>query len=431
MVWHGPRRWAGWLGKGDKHRSIRYINFSPSRFRCTTDCEEYPEHCISERLFREMADMMVVDGWLDAGYTFLMMDDCWPSKNRSADGRLEADPDRFPAGIKSLADYVHKLGLKFGIYEDFGVKTCAGYPGSQGHLQTDAQTFADWGVDYVKMDGCNSDPRDMDLGFPQFGAALNATGRPMVYQCEWPLYQAAHGITPNYTAIRQTCNLWRNFYDVQDNWNSVQGIVEYYGNNEDGFLEIAGPGGWNDPDMLVIGNFGLSYEQSKAQMSLWAVLAAPLIMSNDLRDIRPEMKALLQHREVIGVSQDPLGLPGRRVGRTRFLDFFLRPVVPVYRGRTSQAVVVFNRRQDGGVPRLVRLSPRLLGLEGGVYRVTDLWSGEDLGLLGPDHQVRLLVPPMGVRMLRYSTTGVSRSNGSHFRFNLVKIITEDWQTEEQ
>ena len=351
-----------------------------------------------------MADLMVVDGWLDAGYTFLMMDDCWPSKNRTAEGKLEADPDRFPSGIKSLADYVHKLGLKFGIYEDFGVKTCAGYPGSQGHLQTDAQTFADWGVDYVKMDGCNSEPRDMDVGFPQFGSALNGTGRPMVYQCEWPLYQAAHGLTPNYTAVKQHCNLWRNFYDVQDNWNSVQGIVEYYGNDKDGFLEMAGPGGWNDPDMLVIGNFGLSYEQSKAQISLWSVFAAPLIMSNDLRTIRPEFKALLQHKEVIKVSQDPLGLPGRRVVRTKYVDFFSRPVLPLYRGRHSHVVVLFNRRQDGGVPMAVQVSPHYLKLSDGEYSVTDVWSGHQLAHLTPDSQLTLLVPPMGVRMLRYVTT---------------------------
>ena len=362
-----------------------------------------------------MADLMVVDGWLDAGYTFLMMDDCWPSKNRTAEGKLQADPDRFPSGIKSLADYVHKLGLKFGIYEDFGVKTCAGYPGSQGHLQTDAQTFADWGVDYVKMDGCNSEPRDMDVGFPQFGSALNGTGRPMVYQCEWPLYQAAHGLTPNYTAVKQHCNLWRNFYDVQDNWNNVQGILEYYGNDKDGFLEVAGPGGWNDPDMLVIGNFGLSYEQSKAQMSLWAVFAAPLIMSNDLRDLRAEYKAILQHREVIKISQDPLGRSGRRVGRTKHVDFFTRPVYPQYGGRFSQAVVVLNRWQDGGLPLAVRFSPHYLGLSDGLYSVTDVWTGDSLGRLTPGQELKLLVPPMGVRLLR---------------FNLVKIIENvNWNAE--
>ena len=165
----------------------------------------------------------------------------------------------------------------------------------------------------------------------------------MVYQCEWPLYQGHHGIRPNYTAIRQYCNLWRNNYDVQDNWNSVQDIIDFYGDNKDGFLEFAGPGGWNDPDMLVIGNFGLSYEQSKAQMSLWVIFAAPLIMSNDLRDIRPEFVELLQHSEVLKIARDPLGRSGRRVARNKHIDFFIREVHPILEGQYSLVVAVFNR----------------------------------------------------------------------------------------
>ena len=175
-----------------------------------------------------MADLMVVDGWLDAGYTFLMMDDCWPSKNRTAEGKLEADPDRFPSGIKSLADYVHKLGLKFGIYEDFGVRTCAGYPGSQGHLQTDAQTFADWGVDYVKMDGCQATQADRDAGYPEFGRHLNQTKRPMVYSCSWPFYQRREA---DYKSIAEHCNLWRNYDDMSHSWDKIFNIINYYGDD--------------------------------------------------------------------------------------------------------------------------------------------------------------------------------------------------------
>merc|ERR1712176_413864 len=164
------------------------------------------------RLIKNMADMMVVGGWKEVGYTYVMLDDCWSSDKRSTSGELQPDPQRFPSGIKALADYVHKLGLKFGIYADYGNLTCGGYPGSLGHLETDAKTFASWGVDYVKVDGCYSDPKTMDEGFREFGRALNATGRPMVYQCEWPLYQSVNGIVPEYKSVRATCNLWRNFY---------------------------------------------------------------------------------------------------------------------------------------------------------------------------------------------------------------------------
>ena len=193
----------------------------------------------------------------------------------------------------------------------------------------------------------------------------------MVYQCEWPLYQSHHGINPNYTAIRsghrlqkgylkllkncrEHCNLWRNNYDVQDNWNSVSSVIDFYGDNKDGFLEMAGPGGWNDPDMLVIGNFGLSLEQSRAQMTLWAMFAAPLIMSNDLRTLRPEFVEILQHRELLKIAQDPYGISGKRVTRRKHVDFFTRPVSPVMGAKHSQVVAIYNRWQEGGTPLEVK-----------------------------------------------------------------------------
>eukprot|EP00090_Calanus_glacialis_P012357 TRINITY_DN20884_c0_g1_i1.p1 TRINITY_DN20884_c0_g1~~TRINITY_DN20884_c0_g1_i1.p1 ORF type:complete len:437 (-),score=135.88 TRINITY_DN20884_c0_g1_i1:165-1475(-) len=380
------------------------------RFRCNTDCVEDPEDCISERLFKRMADLMVTEGYKDAGYEYIMMDDCWLSQERGEDGRLVADPDRFPSGIKALSDYVHKLGLKFGIYEDFGTETCGGYPGSLGHLETDAKTFAEWGVDFVKMDGCNSDPKDMDVGFSTFGAALAATGRPMIYQCEWPLYQGGAGMTPNYTAIREHCNVWRNFYDVQDNWNNIQGIIDHYGDDKDGFLEFGGPGGWNDPDMLVIGNFGLSYDQSKAQMALWVIFAAPLLMSNDLRTIRPEFKDILQHPAVLKVAQDPLGRPGRRVARKEHIDFFTRPIHPLYRGKHSFAVVIFNRWDMGGVPLKVSFTPSFLGLgDNCVFAVSDIYDGQVLGRFKSGDTIRVKVNPMGVRLLRVNIVQVFKT----------------------
>jgi alpha-N-acetylgalactosaminidase len=208
---------------------------------------------------------------------------------------------------------VHSKGLKFGIYEDYGNYTCAGYPGVLGYLRTDAQTFASWDVDYVKLDGCYAHPSDMDRGYPEFGYYLNQTGRAMMYSCSWPVYQIYAGMQPNFSSIIDSCNLWRNFDDIQDSWASVESIIDYYGNNQDVIVANAGPGHWNDPDMLIIGNFGLSYEQSKTQMAIWAILAAPLLMSVDLRTMRPEYKAILQNKKIIAVDQDPLGIQGRRI----------------------------------------------------------------------------------------------------------------------
>ncbi|CAG0881583.1 unnamed protein product [Darwinula stevensoni] len=326
------------------------------RFQCNTDCVNDPENCIrsgmmnfeisfhsqcqtltancsfycrsihkqflsfstcSEHLMKTMADLMVSEGYAEAGYKYIIVDDCWLARERDTYGRLQADPQRFPSGIKGLADYVHSKGLLFGIYEDYGDFTCAGYPGVLGHLEVDAYTLASWGVDYIKLDGCHSDPKDMDQGYPEFGHYLNRTGRPIVYSCSWPQYQMAHGIQPNYTAIRSMCNLWRNYGDIEDSWGSVLKIVDYYGDNQESLVPNAGPGHWNDPDMLIIGDFGLSYEESKVQMALWAILAAPLLMSVDLRTIRPEYKAILQNSDIIQVSQDPLGIQGKRIFRVR------------------------------------------------------------------------------------------------------------------
>ncbi|KAL8576377.1 hypothetical protein ACOMHN_048944 [Nucella lapillus] len=162
------------------------------RFRCQIDCKDYPNECISEKLFMAMADKVIELGLKDVGYEYINIDDCWLAKERDSQGRLVADPERFPSGIKALANYMHKRGLKLGIYEDFGSKTCAGYPGSEFFMQQDANTFAEWEVDMLKFDGCNSDPKDMPYGYPIMQQFLNRTGRPILFSCEWPLYDYAH-----------------------------------------------------------------------------------------------------------------------------------------------------------------------------------------------------------------------------------------------
>ncbi|CAF1144803.1 unnamed protein product, partial [Adineta steineri] len=253
------------------------------RFRCVTDCQAHPDTCISEKLIRTQAELLVQGGYLEAGYKYIIIDDCWLNHSRAADGSLQPDETRFPSGIRALADYVHSLGLKFGIYEDYGTYTCGGYPGVLGHLEQDAKTFANWTVDYLKLDGCYADPKDFDVGYPAMGKALNETGYPIAYSCSWPAYEEGTALAPNYTAIEQACNLWRNWDDIDDSWESVYTIIQWFGNNSQRLSPFHGPGHWNDPDMLVIGNFGLSPAQSRAQMAIWSIMAAPLILSVDLR----------------------------------------------------------------------------------------------------------------------------------------------------
>ncbi|XP_068182382.1 alpha-galactosidase A [Antennarius striatus] len=318
------------------------------RFMCNTDCDKDPDNCISEHLFMQMADMMVKEGWKEAGYEYVCIDDCWPSHQRDAQGRLQADPIRFPGGLKKLADYVHSKGLKLGIYADVGKQTCAGYPGSLGYYETDAQTFADWDVDLLKFDGCYMDKTLLGEGYMNMSKALNKTGRHILYSCEWPLYEWPLR-QPNYTVIRETCNHWRNFNDVYDSWSSVKSILTWTASHQDIITPSAGPGGWNDPDMLIIGNFGLSHNQQESQMALWAIMAAPLLMSNDLRDICPRSKALLQNRDIIAINQDPMGKQGSLTAKVNDFEVWERPL-----SDKRLAIAIMNTREIGG-PRVFNI----------------------------------------------------------------------------
>lgn len=391
------------------------------RFRCNTDCVNYPEDCISERLFREMSDMLVVGGYQAAGYNTIIVDDCWPAMTRDKDGKLQPDPVRFPSGIPALADYIHKLGLKFGLYEDYGNLTCGGYPGVLQHMELDAKTFADWQVDYVKLDGCYSEPSTMITGYPEFGSYLNKTGRPMVYSCSWPAYQI--GNHPNYSAIAEHCNLWRNFDDIDDSWQSVLTIVDFYGDNSDDFADIAGPGHWNDPDMLIIGNYGLSLDQARAQMAMWCMLAAPLIMSADLRSIRPEFREILLNREAIKIDQDPLGIQAKRILRQGDIDVYTRPVMPSYMNKYS-VVVAFLSRWTAGTPLRVSMSLHSLGLDHPAgYAAVEVFSGTSLGTFRPTDIFTGDVNPTGILWVRFNILP-SRQVGSN-------ILTTTEEEEEQ
>ncbi|KAG8448178.1 hypothetical protein GDO86_015316 [Hymenochirus boettgeri] len=313
------------------------------RFLCETDCEKNPNNCVSEKLFMEMADKMVLDGWLDAGYQYLCIDDCWLAPKRDMNNRLQADPIRFPGGIKKLSDYVHARGLLLGIYQDVGTHTCAGYPGSQGYYDLDAQTFAEWGVDLLKFDGCYyGSLTNLEEGYRSMSMALNKTGRKIVFSCEWPFY-ARYIKKVNYTEVAEYCNSWRNFADISDSWASLKSVMDWTSAFQNEFVPVAGPGAWNDPDMLVIGNFGLSWDQQVTQMALWSIMAAPLLMSNDLRDISFESKALLQNQEVIYINQDPLGAQGYKVLKAGYFELWEKPLI-----KGSLAVSVTNRNEQGG-----------------------------------------------------------------------------------
>ena len=251
---------------------------------------------VSESLIMGMADAMVSSGMKDAGYEYVVIDDCWQVA-RDENGEIVADKDRFPHGIKYLADYIHSKGLKFGIYSCAGTLTCAGRPAGRGHEYQDALTYARWGVDYLKYDWCNTGTQEPKSSYTTMRDGLFAAHRPIVFSiCEW-------GSNKPWEWAGAVGNLWRTTGDIDDSWNVMIGIFL----QQKDLARYAGPGHWNDPDMLEVGNGGMTTEEYKTHFSLWCMLASPLMAGNDLQNMSPETKSILLNKEIIALDQDSLG----------------------------------------------------------------------------------------------------------------------------
>ncbi|TNN61581.1 Alpha-N-acetylgalactosaminidase [Liparis tanakae] len=378
------------------------------RFRCDIDCAHDPKNCIRrvhptflskqayENLFIDMADRLSEDGWRELGYVYVNIDDCWSSMKRDEQGRLQADPKRFPGGIQKLARYMHDRGLKLGLYGDMGTHTCGGYPGTTlDKIDLDAQTLADWEVDMFKFDGCYSNATEQAKGYPLMSKALNATGRPIGYSCSWPAYQGGLPPKVNYTQLGEICNLWRNYGDIQDSWDSVLNIIDWFSENQAVLAPAAGPGKWNDPDMLIAGDFGLSMEQSRSQMALWAIMAAPLFMSNDLRTISSGARSILQNKMVITINQDAMGIQGRRIVKEKNdINVFWRPL-----SNNASALVFFSRRTD--MPYRYQTTLGKLNYTAGSYMIYDVFTEKTMTLKDSTSFV-VSVNPTGVVMWHVS-----------------------------
>jgi len=337
----------------------------------------------------EIADAMVSEGYRDAGYVYVDIDDCWLTGQRDSMGNLVPNPVGFPNGMKKLGDYMHQKGLLFGMYEDIGTKTCGGYPGSQGYFDQDAKTFASWGVDALKLDGCNYEAANYQAGYSNFSTALNATGRKIMYSCSWPAYINDNQKALYYPYMAKICNIWRNWDDIDDTYASMASIANYWGDHSEVLAAVAKPGAFNDADQLLIGNSGLNQMESETQMAIWAIIASPLLMSNDLRNIPVWAKAILQNREVIAVNQDPLGRQGSRIsGSAGKTQIWVRELV-----NSDFAVVLWN---DTPIIADIELD---LGFASGTATLRDLFLYKNLGTFSKSY-VALSVAPHGVKMLR-------------------------------
>ncbi|KAJ6372857.1 hypothetical protein OIU76_027230 [Salix suchowensis] len=290
-------------------------------------------HCdIEEKLIRETADAMVSSGLAALGYEHVNLDDCWAELNRDSEGNLVPKTSTFPSGIKALADYIHGKGLKLGIYSDAGSQTCSRtMPGSLGHEEHDARTFASWGVDYLKYDNCNNDGTSPTERYPVMSKALLNSGRPIFFSlCEWGQEDPA-------TWAPDVGNSWRTTGDISDNWDSMTSRAD----QNDEWASYAAPGGWNDPDMLEVGNGGMTTEEYRSHFSIWAIAKAPLLIGCDVRTMSNETLEILSNKEVIEVNQDKLGVQGKKVKKNGDLE--------VWAGSLSNkkvAVVLWNRRSS-------------------------------------------------------------------------------------
>ncbi|MBB5803475.1 alpha-galactosidase [Saccharothrix ecbatanensis] len=374
---------------------------------------------IDEDKIREAADAMVDSGMRDAGYQYVVVDDCWFDPNRDGDGNLRGNPDRFPSGMKALGDYIHDRGLKFGIYMSPTDSTCAqrtdAYPGdtgSGGHEVEDARTFASWGVDYLKYDWCSSwGTRDEQIArFTTMRDALRDTKRPIVYSINPNSFHAVTGDKYNWGEI---ADLWRTTEDLLDIWqnDNTNSYPMGVGNVVDVNAPLAaqaGPGHWNDPDMLVVGRPRLTLTESQSHFALWALMAAPLIAGNDIRTMSDDISAVLRNPRLIAVNQDSLGAGGRRVRDNGNTEVFAKPL-----SDGSVAVGLFNR---GDSTATISTTAAQIGLSGGPYSLTDLWTG---GTSSTSNTISASVPAHGVAAFRVSdgepiasTTSRLRGEGS-------------------
>jgi alpha-galactosidase len=338
-------------------------------------------HCsINQTLIRDTAASIANSPLKAAGYEYINMDDCW-AESRNSSGFIEPDPNAFPSGIEALASYVHSLGLKFGLYSDAGNKTCAGRPGSLGYEKNDALSYASWGVDYLKYDNCNAATSPQDR-YPVMRNALNATGRHIFFSmCEW-------GVDNPATWAPAVGNSWRTTGDISDSWASM--LKNFDSNNE--WAEYAAAGGWNDPDMLEVGNGGMTNTEYTSHFSLWALAKAPLLIGCDVTHMSTETLTILTNAEVIAINQDPLGVQGAKVSTTS-------TELEVYAGPLSDktlAVILLNR---SAVSANITAQWAEIGLAADIKAtVRDLWRHENVGTFSESYSAT--VEPHGVVMVK-------------------------------
>ena len=350
---------------------------------------------VSEQLLMEAADAMVASGMKDAGYEYIVVDDCW-QVDRDADGNIVCDPERFPHGMKYVADYIHSKGLKFGLYSCVGTHTCAGRPGSMGHEYQDAIYYARNGVDYLKYDFCNNRNTNSKTAYTVMREALKEAGRPIVFSiCEW-------GSTKPWEWAQGIGHLWRATGDIINSW---EGRADWGGHGMVHIIDLMqdlypynGPGHWNDPDMLEVGNGGMNTIEDQSHFSMWCMFSAPLMAGNDLNNMSDDTRRILTNKDVIAIDQDPLGIQAHLSVAMGDRQIWVKQLA-----NDEWAVCFFNRGDDvwnlnfnwNDIPELRKV--------GGNYSVYDLWQHKTIAKSTAKNVVSS-IPSHGVLMVRLMPT---------------------------
>lgn len=346
---------------------------------------------VSEKLIMQMTDAMVSSGMQDAGYEYIVIDDCW-QVDRDRNGEIVVDKDRFPHGMQYLADYVHSKGLKFGIYSCAGAKTCAERPGGRGHEFQDARTYARWGVDYLKYDWCNVSTQDAKASYITMRDGLYTAGRPIVFSiCEW-------GTNKPWEWGKEVGHLWRTTEDIVDRWDAMIVILD----QEKDLAKYAGPGYWNDPDMLEVGNGGMTVDEYKTHFSLWCMLAAPLMAGNDLENMSPETAEILKNKELIVLDQDTLGKQGFCYRDNGDYEIWIKKLA-----NSEKAACLLNRSDEEKTVQvdfnvLLKANDNYWSSEPYKledYYVRDLWEHKEVKL--DKNTLYIKIPPHSVKVYRF------------------------------
>jgi alpha-galactosidase len=364
-----------------------------NKFQCNVD----------ENMIRQQADAMISSGMKDAGYTYINIDDCWHG-DRDSLGFIHPDAKRFPSGMKALAEYVHSKGLKIGIYSDAGSQTCGGRPGSRGYEFQDAMTYAKWGIDYLKYDWCYTEGLKAEGAYKTIAAALQKAGRPMLLSiCEW-------GSDHPWIWGPSVAQLWRTTGDIYNCFDCIEdhgtwkswGVMQIL-DKQEGLRKYAGPGHWNDPDMLQVGN-GMPVHEDRAHFSMWAMLAAPLIAGNDLRSMSAQTKDILTNKEIIAINQDPLGIQGFKYGMKDSVETWCKPlsngdwaIAFLNRNKNKRVTINFDWQQEEIIDTVFH---RTLNAGKNIYKIRNAWTMQDAG--NTTKSISGIVPPHDILVLRLS-----------------------------